>query len=78
MTPAPADPPSARRVRVAHLGPDPRDGGGMPAVVAGLMQSPLAELHDLQVIPTHQLHISRRLSSSFWDAIAGTRCSPAT
>jgi glycosyltransferase involved in cell wall biosynthesis len=39
---------------VAHLGPDPRDGGGMPAVVAGLMQSPLAELHDLQVIPTHQ------------------------
>src|SRR5690349_18613606 len=55
MNPAPADPPSARRVRVAHLGPDPRDGGGMPAVVAGLMQSPLAELHDLQVIPTHQL-----------------------
>src|SRR5215218_4873486 len=51
---APADPPAARRVRVAHLGPDPRDGGGMPAVVAGLMQSPLAQLHDLQVIPTHQ------------------------
>jgi glycosyltransferase involved in cell wall biosynthesis len=41
-------------VRVAHLGPDPRDGGGMPAVVAGLVQSPLADLHDLQVIPTHQ------------------------
>jgi glycosyltransferase involved in cell wall biosynthesis len=39
---------------VAHLGPDPRDGGGMPAVVAGLVASPLAELHDLQVIPTHQ------------------------
>jgi glycosyltransferase involved in cell wall biosynthesis len=39
---------------VAHLGPDPRDGGGMPAVVAGLMDSPLAELHDLQVIATHQ------------------------
>jgi glycosyltransferase involved in cell wall biosynthesis len=54
MIPAPADPPAARRVRVAHLGPDPRDGGGMPAVVAGLMQSPLAQLHDLQVIPTHQ------------------------
>jgi glycosyltransferase involved in cell wall biosynthesis len=54
MTPAQADPPAARRVRVAHLGPDPRDGGGMPAVVAGLVQSPLADLHDLQVIPTHQ------------------------
>jgi glycosyltransferase involved in cell wall biosynthesis len=26
----------------------------MPAVVAGLVESPLAELHDLQVIPTHQ------------------------
>jgi glycosyltransferase involved in cell wall biosynthesis len=26
----------------------------MPAVVAGLVQSPLAQLHDLQVIPTHQ------------------------
>jgi glycosyltransferase involved in cell wall biosynthesis len=26
----------------------------MPAVVAGLMQSPLVDLHDLQVIPTHQ------------------------
>jgi glycosyltransferase involved in cell wall biosynthesis len=26
----------------------------MPAVVAGLVQSPLADLHDLQVIPTHQ------------------------
>jgi glycosyltransferase involved in cell wall biosynthesis len=26
----------------------------MPAVVAGLMESPLAELHDLQVIATHQ------------------------
>jgi glycosyltransferase involved in cell wall biosynthesis len=26
----------------------------MPAVVAGLVASPLAELHDLQVIPTHQ------------------------
>jgi glycosyltransferase involved in cell wall biosynthesis len=51
---SPAAPPAARRVRVAHLGPDPRDGGGMPAVVAGLMQSPLAELHDLQVIATHQ------------------------
>jgi glycosyltransferase involved in cell wall biosynthesis len=53
MTPAQADPPS-RRVRVAHLGPDPRDGGGMPAVVAGLMQSPLAQLHDLKVIATHR------------------------
>ena len=39
---------------MAHLGPDPRDGGGMPAVVAGLVESPLAELHNLQVIPTHQ------------------------
>jgi glycosyltransferase involved in cell wall biosynthesis len=26
----------------------------MPAVVAGLVASPLADLHDLQVIPTHQ------------------------
>jgi glycosyltransferase involved in cell wall biosynthesis len=47
-------PPSPRRIRVAHLGPDPRDPGGMPAVIASLMESPLAELHDLQVIPTHQ------------------------
>jgi glycosyltransferase involved in cell wall biosynthesis len=49
------EPSAARRVRVAHLGPDPSDGGGMPAVLAGLMQSPLAQLHDLQVIPTHRV-----------------------
>ena len=50
-----ADIPAASRVGVAHLGPDPRDGGGMGTVLAGLLASPLAELHDVEVIPTHQL-----------------------
>ncbi len=46
--------PAARRVAVAHLGPDPRDGGGMPAVLREVVSSPLGDTHDLQVIPTHR------------------------
>src|SRR4051812_13128700 len=50
----PADPPAARRAGVARFGPVPREGGGMPAVVAGLVAPPLAALHDLQVTPSHR------------------------
>lgn len=53
-TPPSADPAVARRLVVAHLGPDPRDDGGMPAVLRELMASPLAETHRLRVIPTHR------------------------
>ncbi len=40
------------RVRVAHVGPDPAAAGGMPAVVAGLLRSPLAERYRMEAIPS--------------------------
>jgi glycosyltransferase involved in cell wall biosynthesis/GT2 family glycosyltransferase len=39
--------------RVLHLGPDPRTAGGMPAVLRGLLASPLAERYRLEVVPTY-------------------------
>ena len=38
---------------VVQLGPHPAGRGGMPAVMRALLQSPLAERYDLQVIPTY-------------------------
>ncbi|HEY7255629.1 MAG TPA: glycosyltransferase family 4 protein [Solirubrobacterales bacterium] len=40
------------RVRVAHVGPDPAEAGGMPAVVAGLLRSPLSERYRMEAIPS--------------------------
>lgn len=40
-------------IRVAHLGPDPRGRGGMPAVLRALLASSLARRHDLEVITTY-------------------------
>jgi glycosyltransferase involved in cell wall biosynthesis len=40
------------KTRVVHLGPDPATGGGMPAVIASLLESPLAERYRLEAIPT--------------------------
>jgi glycosyltransferase involved in cell wall biosynthesis len=42
------------RVQVLHLSPDPRMGGGMAAVVRGLLASPLAERYGLQVVATYR------------------------
>lgn len=41
-------------MRVAHVGPDPATPGGMPAVVAGLLASPLAERYRLEAIPSYR------------------------
>jgi glycosyltransferase involved in cell wall biosynthesis len=45
---------AARQIVVAHLGPDPRQGGGMSAVLRELAASPLAEAYELLMIPTHR------------------------
>ena len=39
---------------VAHLGPDPADGGGMPAVIRDLARGQAAD-HRVTVIPTHRV-----------------------
>lgn len=39
---------------VAHLGPDPADGGGMPEALRRVLASRLATTHLLRVIPTHR------------------------
>jgi glycosyltransferase involved in cell wall biosynthesis len=44
----------ARRPRVVHLGPDPTGPGGMPAVVRGLLASPLRAHLDQDVIATYR------------------------
>lgn len=45
--------PDAARVRVAHLGPDPRGRGGMPAVLRALFESPLSRRYELDMIVTY-------------------------
>jgi glycosyltransferase involved in cell wall biosynthesis len=43
------------KTRVVHLGPDPAGpGGGMPAVIASLLSSPLADRYMLEAIPTYR------------------------
>jgi glycosyltransferase involved in cell wall biosynthesis len=42
------------KTRVVHLGPDPATSGGMPAVIASLLSSPLADRYLLEVIPTYR------------------------
>ncbi|HEU5141806.1 MAG TPA: glycosyltransferase family 4 protein [Solirubrobacterales bacterium] len=43
------------KTRVVHLGPDPAGpGGGMPAVIASLLSSPLADRYTLEAIPTYR------------------------
>jgi glycosyltransferase involved in cell wall biosynthesis len=42
------------RVPVLHLAPDPPLGGGMAAVVRGLLASPLAERYRLELIATYR------------------------
>lgn len=40
------------KARIAQVGPDPAASGGMPAVIAALLRSPLAERYRLEAIPT--------------------------
>lgn len=40
------------RARVAQVGPDPSASGGMPAVIAALLRSPLGERYRIEAIPT--------------------------
>lgn len=46
-----AEPP---RVAVAQIGPGPDGPGGMPAVIAALLSSPLTERYDMEAIPTYR------------------------
>ena len=46
--------PSPGRPRVLQMGPDPAIGGGMAAVMRGLLESPLAERYELEVVPTYR------------------------
>lgn len=41
-------------IRVAQIGPDPAGAGGMPAVIAALLRSPLAERYRFEAIPTYR------------------------
>jgi glycosyltransferase involved in cell wall biosynthesis len=45
--------PRPRPLRVAHVGPDIQGRGGIPAVLADLFSSPLADRHRLEFIPTY-------------------------
>jgi hypothetical protein len=58
-----------RRLAVAHLGPAAQSPGGMPAVLRGLLGSPLADRHDLVAIATHRPGGLRTRSSIFAHAL---------
>lgn len=45
---------AGNEIRVAHVGPDPATGGGMPSVIRGLLASPLAEQFRLEAVPTYR------------------------
>lgn len=45
---------SPTRIAVAQVGPDPRRGGGMAAVIRGLLASPLSERFELEMIVTYR------------------------
>lgn len=42
------------RTRVLQMGPDPSIGGGMAAALRGLLESPLAQRYELEVVPTYR------------------------
>jgi glycosyltransferase involved in cell wall biosynthesis len=42
------------RPRILQMGPDPAIGGGMAAALRGLLESPLAERYELEVVPTYR------------------------
>lgn len=42
------------RPRVLQMGPDPAIGGGMAAVLRGLLEAPIAERYQLDVVPTYR------------------------
>jgi glycosyltransferase involved in cell wall biosynthesis len=44
----------SERPRVLQMGPDPTIGGGMAAVLRGLLSSPLARSYELDVVPTYR------------------------
>ncbi len=64
-------PPLPDRPHVAHLGPDPAGPGGMPAVVRGLLASPLAERWALDPISTYRPGPARRRHRAFLGGIVG-------
>jgi glycosyltransferase involved in cell wall biosynthesis len=47
-------PDPGKRPRVLQMGPDPAIGGGMAAVLRGLLSSPLAARYELEVVPTYR------------------------
>jgi len=42
------------RPRILQIGPDPAIGGGMAAALRGLLESPLSERYELEVLPTYR------------------------
>jgi glycosyltransferase involved in cell wall biosynthesis len=42
------------KIRILHMGPDPTRPGGMSAVLRDLLNSPLADTYQLDVIPTYR------------------------
>jgi glycosyltransferase involved in cell wall biosynthesis len=62
LEPGVADGGGAARIAVAQVGPDPAGPGGMSAVIAALVSSPLAARYRFDVIPTYRdSHPIRRL-----------------
>jgi glycosyltransferase involved in cell wall biosynthesis len=56
--------------RVIHLGPDPSGPGGMPAVVRGLIESPLSERYAQRAIATYRPGSAWRRHSAFVTGMA--------
>jgi glycosyltransferase involved in cell wall biosynthesis len=53
--------------RVLQMGPDPGIGGGMAAALRGLLESPLGERYELEVVPTYRgTELLRRLGLFCW------------
>ena len=63
---------SRARIRVLHLGPDPAGPGGMPAVVRGLLASPLSEHYDQSAVATYRVVAPWRRHLLFVAAVART------
>jgi glycosyltransferase involved in cell wall biosynthesis len=70
------------RVAVAQLGPGPDGPGGMPAVIAALLSSPLAVRYEMEAIPTYRdsrplqrllIFVAALLRLARWSARPGPR-----
>ncbi|HEX8752621.1 MAG TPA: glycosyltransferase family 4 protein [Solirubrobacterales bacterium] len=58
------------RPRVLQMGPDPSLGGGMAAALRALLDSPLADAYELEVVPTYRTAAPARRGLVFLGALA--------